>query len=406
MKRSWAGLVLFLEGSTEEQKGPFIFAKANNVIQFLKGCETRIAFAFYQFPTGAILQIFVTVQYPKEKAKETMSFCPFIAENVHWPDGSDSKELIPALLNRDIIEVYFVADGPEGPCRGHFGLRVRIPEDCKEALKKEWESITSYHSGLSPAQINRAAAMAQFEKENPLEENPVLNAKVTTKTKKVPFPAKPSEVLANGDEITVCPKCGTGQEKYKAFWFAGKMVHKCTDCGYQDYSSHHKILEKTEDPTHSKKAVGRLSQHPKKWFHFWRKAKVKAITREQQEALWLRPTELWSAGLDTAKVVTIGESGKKTLRISPEVVKWAASILEMVGKADNLAKQGKYREAINAYKQVLNKAPNAAIALMSIGVCYCYMKNKAKALKWMRQAKSADPDNERVIKNLRIAEKL
>jgi tetratricopeptide (TPR) repeat protein len=140
----------------------------------------------------------------------------------------------------------------------------------------------------------------------------------------------------------------------------------------------------------------------------FKKAKADAITREQQESLWLRSMELWAVGHDRTKVkvVTIGESGAKTLHTSPEVAKWAAPILEMVGKADKLAKQGKYIEAINAYKQVLNEAPNAAIALMSIGVCYCHMGDKANGLKWMRQAKSADPDNERVIKNLRIAERM
>jgi len=199
MKQQWAGIVTFLAGSTEEQRGPFIFAKANNVVQFLNGCETHIAFAFYQFPTGGMLNIFVSVQYPKEKAIETKSFCPFIAENVHWPDGSDSKELIPALLNRDTIEVCFIADRPKRPCHGYFGLRAKIPEDCKEALKKEWNSITSYHTGLSPSQINHAAVMAQFEKENPFEEDPILNAEVTAQISKVPSPAIPSANLADGD---------------------------------------------------------------------------------------------------------------------------------------------------------------------------------------------------------------
>ena len=328
MKRDVAGLVLFLEGGGKEEKGPFIFVKANNVVHFLKGYEARIAFAFYRFPTGGVLQIFVTVLSPKVKTK---SGCPFIAENVHWPDGNDSKELIPALLNRDFIEVCFIADGLDGPLHGYFGLRAKIPEDCKAALKKEWESITSYHTGLSPSKINRAAAMAQFEKENPLEENPVLKGGLLAKLKNVIF----------------------------------KLVNL-------------------------------------------KKSKTKAITREQQEALWLRSMELWAAGHDRAKVkvITIDESGAKTLGTSPEAARWAAPILEMVSKADNLAKQGKYIEAINAYKQVLAEAPNAAIALMSIGSCYGFMGDKANAIKWMRKAKSADPNNKRVIENLQVAERM
>lgn len=172
MRQNWASVTLFMPGDTPDRKGPFIFAKANGVVELLRGRPARVAFAFYRFGAGGVLQIFVNVSSPEVKARAGY---PFIVENGHWPDNEDSQQLIPALFDRENLDVCFIADGPVGPCQGYFGLRVVIPADCREALKKEWHSLNQYHRQISSYARDFAAALRQFESENPLEENPVLD---------------------------------------------------------------------------------------------------------------------------------------------------------------------------------------------------------------------------------------
>lgn len=162
---------MFMDGETPDRKGPFVFSKANGVVEFIRGRPTKVAFAFYSFPAGGMLQIFVCVDSPEVEARAGY---PFITENTHWPEDEDTKELIPSLLDRSDLDVCFIADTDIAPCQGQFGLRVGIPDDCRAALKGEWEALNKYHFGIPESVRDRHAALAQFERENPMEENPVL----------------------------------------------------------------------------------------------------------------------------------------------------------------------------------------------------------------------------------------
>lgn len=173
--QNWAGVTLFMGGEEGKDEGPFVFSKANGVVDLLKGCGARVAFSFYRFRNGGVLQIFVTVE---SLEVETRAGSPFITENSHWPDNEDTKEIVPALFARDVLEVCFVADEPGAPCQGQFGLRVVLPNDCRETLMEEWRTLQEYHSGVAHQERDRRLAMAQFERENPLEENSVLPEQV------------------------------------------------------------------------------------------------------------------------------------------------------------------------------------------------------------------------------------
>lgn len=171
MTQNWAGVALFMDGKTPDQKGPFVFAKANGVVELLKGSPAYVAFAFHRFRAGGVLQIFIYV--PSAEVEDRAGY-PFVVENGHWPENDDTRQLIPALLDRENLDVCFVADDPAGPCKGHFGLRVAIPKSCREALKKEWDILNQYHFQIPESIRDFGAALKQFETENPLEDNPVL----------------------------------------------------------------------------------------------------------------------------------------------------------------------------------------------------------------------------------------
>jgi len=124
------------------------------------------------------------------------------------------------------------------------------------------------------------------------------------------------------------------------------------------------------------------------------------LTREQQEALWLPPVALAGLSAGTAAAVTIGSSSFTEHRVTPEVARWAKPIVDLIQKASTLSRDDQYEEAIEIYKQVLEKAPDAAIALMSIGCCYGHTGRKSDARGWLERAAKAEPTNERIRRNL------
>lgn len=130
-----------------------------------------------------------------------------------------------------------------------------------------------------------------------------------------------------------------------------------------------------------------------------------ALTPEQQKAMWLDPLTLELLSSSSA-VFTLGASGVSEQQVSPEVATWAKPLVDSIQEADALARNGHYEEAIMIYRQVLKKAPDAAIVLMSIGSCYANLGVKETALIWFRRALKAAPSNERIRRNLAIIERM
>ena len=162
--QSWAAMMLFMDGG----RGPFIFAKANGVVELLKGCPARVAFSYYRFRASGLLQIFVHVH---SRAAEQRGHSPYIVENGHWPDSDDSQELFRALIAREEIEVCFLADSPHGPCQGYFGLRVPLSGELRAILSEEWKTLNDYHASIPSSRRSSQDAIRQFESENPIEQN-------------------------------------------------------------------------------------------------------------------------------------------------------------------------------------------------------------------------------------------
>lgn len=169
--RNWAGMTLFLRGDGSEQQGPIIISKANGVIEEIRGHDATVAFAFYRLRAGGLLQIFVSVASATATSRTGH---PFVTENPHWLDAYETQELITALLDREHLEVLFVADEPLRLCQVKFGMRVNVPRQCREALLKEWNDLTSYHKRTPGELHDWSSALSQFEDENPIDLNPIL----------------------------------------------------------------------------------------------------------------------------------------------------------------------------------------------------------------------------------------
>lgn len=169
MTANWAVTVLFMPGESQESKGPFVFAKASGVVEMLKHRTVTVAFAFYRLRMGGVVQVFVSADSPEVRAKAGY---PFLAEHARWLDEDDDRRVVGALIDRNRVEVCFVAPGQNGPCTGYFGLSAQMPEECHEALKKEWDDLLAYHKALPTHDFQ--GSLDQYNRENPMEGTPIL----------------------------------------------------------------------------------------------------------------------------------------------------------------------------------------------------------------------------------------
>jgi tetratricopeptide (TPR) repeat protein len=130
-----------------------------------------------------------------------------------------------------------------------------------------------------------------------------------------------------------------------------------------------------------------------------------SLTPEQKQALWMTPMELLASSM-SAHVISIDSSSAKKIQVSKETAEWAKPIVDILTRASRQAEGGRFDEAIETFKLVLNAAPEAPIALMSIGCCYGAKRNKSEALKWLKRALKSDPHNSRIKGNIEAASEI
>jgi Flp pilus assembly protein TadD len=123
------------------------------------------------------------------------------------------------------------------------------------------------------------------------------------------------------------------------------------------------------------------------------------LTSEQKRALWMTPMELTAAST-TSNAFRASSSGIERLDIAKETIEWATPIVDQLAAASRLAEAGRFDDAISGFKKVLDVAPEAPIALMSIGCCYGAKRNKAEGKKWLTRALKSEPNNARIQGNL------
>jgi WD40 repeat protein len=169
--KSWAGMTLLLPRAGSSRRAPVIVSKANGAIGAIRGQDVTLAFGYYRLHAGGVFQVFVAVE--TASAIQTLGE-PFVTENPHWLGSDDTVTLVAALLNGDDVEICFIADEPSGPSRGQFGIKVRIPRDCREVLLRYWEELNEHHRQIPTSVRDWGLTLSQFENENPIELHPIL----------------------------------------------------------------------------------------------------------------------------------------------------------------------------------------------------------------------------------------
>lgn len=164
---TWGALTLFMG----DRENPIVFVKADREVQDFRNCAVRVAFGFYRMSSGGLFDVLVGIDCP---VVERATGNPCVFENPHNLGSDSSRKIATGLLQSDYLDLCFVGAGPNGPCTGYFGLRAPLSKECRAALDKEWNQLLAYHQSVPASRRSFQAATAQFERENPLEEDPIF----------------------------------------------------------------------------------------------------------------------------------------------------------------------------------------------------------------------------------------
>jgi tetratricopeptide (TPR) repeat protein len=130
------------------------------------------------------------------------------------------------------------------------------------------------------------------------------------------------------------------------------------------------------------------------------------ISRKRMNLLWLDPLQLAQLQQQLAQhtVTTLrgfdDSSNLRDYKITQEDYEWAKQIERVVDKAFSAVQCGNYRESIQHYKKALELAPGCDLFLMSIGVGYAKLGEKAKGVRYLERAAQISPGNSRIHDNL------
>jgi len=129
------------------------------------------------------------------------------------------------------------------------------------------------------------------------------------------------------------------------------------------------------------------------------------ISRKRMHLLWLDPPHLaqLEQPLTQHKVIIVNmgnSSNVQDYEITQEDFEWAKQIELIVDKAYSAGQRKDFNESIRYYKEALLLAPGCDLFLMSIGVGYAEIGQKAKALRYLERAAQISPGNTRIRENL------
>lgn len=135
------------------------------------------------------------------------------------------------------------------------------------------------------------------------------------------------------------------------------------------------------------------------------------ISRARMELIWLEPVRLQRlAGQVRAAggrlAVTFHDTGDddwRDVEISQSDIDWARDVEKVVDLAYAAGQQGRCEESVRHYKRALRMAPGGDLFLMSIGVCYVQMGQKARGIRFLERATQITPTNGRIRRNLEAA---
>jgi hypothetical protein len=178
MKSTWITGFFRLDGDP----GPYLLVRGDDAARKLRGSPLLVAFTFYKMRSGGLMAIFVEADSPTVRGQIKAPHVLF--EMIYGLDQDEIKSLFRDAFSRETLHLCFAeGDGPgessggiysSGSINAQHDVVVSLPADCRAALKKEWDSLLTYHTSIPAGRRSFEDSARQMEAENPAAENPVL----------------------------------------------------------------------------------------------------------------------------------------------------------------------------------------------------------------------------------------
>lgn len=171
----------------DDDPGPYLIIRADNVTSKMRGNVIRVAFGFYHMKDSGLFSILVNVDCPQATCRE-IGFANIGFENVIGLDTERAVYLYGKFVRNPTKRICFaeltenewgeyidVASGTRVTAfpQGKFDVVADIPPDCLSALEQEWNTLLSYHKTLSRPDFQTAVndvwkIIPQFQEKCPI----------------------------------------------------------------------------------------------------------------------------------------------------------------------------------------------------------------------------------------------
>ncbi len=176
----WAVDFFRLEGDP----GPHLLVRADGHTTRLRNQPFRVAFCFYRMKTGGLFALFVDFPGLRTPRASSVPFALF--EIIRGLDLDEERQRIGDAIDQPRLHICFAeGEGPgdglgsglwrDGAIDALYDVLVDLDPQCREALKREWQSLLDYHHALPRERCDFDASVRQMQSQNPLTQNPILD---------------------------------------------------------------------------------------------------------------------------------------------------------------------------------------------------------------------------------------
>ena len=226
----WATGFFYLDSDP----GPFLMVRGDKVASKLTGSPVTAAICFYRMKAGGLVTIYVHVDCPAVAKMLTDPIVLF--ENSYGLDYENRgmKEIIERAISNEALHLCFTeGDGPakvfpdgrgfeSKGIESKFDVVIPLSHECRAILKKEYESLLSYHQNIPSSVKNYNQSVQQMWAENPQGSNPILPRPVSA-------PSKTVGSSGVGTTTADPPRCPIGHGELRPW--EGKL--RCWKCGWE-----------------------------------------------------------------------------------------------------------------------------------------------------------------------------
>jgi hypothetical protein len=169
----------------DNDPGPFLMVRGDNVVNDMRGSPVSVAFSFYRMRKGGLVTMYVYVDCPSVEKRLTHKIVLFEISYGLDDANREYKAIIDRAIGLESLHICFAegrGTGQHLPGGGfssesinaQYDLIIPLSKECRDALRKEYDSILSYHAALPSSARDYQGSVQQMWAENPQGINPIL----------------------------------------------------------------------------------------------------------------------------------------------------------------------------------------------------------------------------------------